>query len=381
MRGSVQKRGNSWSIVFDLPPAPKTGERRQQWRAVPGSKKNAERELREVLHSVEGGTYIKPTRLTLEQWLEQWLGSYVRVNTSPRTAEGYEMIIYRHILPALGAIPLAQLQPLHLQNYYAQKLQQGRVDGRGALSRQTVLHHHRLLHEALDHAVKLGILVRNPAEAVVLSRPERRVEAALRHEDALELLKVIEGSRYHALFAVAFFTGLRRSEVLGLQWNDIELDFAFLTVVRSLHRLHNKQFVIRPTKSHRSSRPVDLPPSLALLLRQYKTEQQAKRVLDGKPLAGDDFVFARSDGSPLDPDVVSHAFTKLARKAGLPHIHLHSLRHAHATFLIREGLSLKMVAERLGHADVSTTLNLYTHVLPGDQAEAARRFDQLFKNR
>ena len=300
MKGSIRKRGrNSWAVIVDLPRDPQTHKRHQQWHTAHGTKKDAERALRELLHSLDTGSYIDPTKLTVGQYLSQWLESYAMVNTSPRTAEGYQMIIRRHLIPVLGAIPLAQLQPLHLQNYYAQKLRQGRMNGKEGLSRQTVLHHKRLLHEALDHAVKQGLLARNVTEAVVLSGPERKEKIVLRREDANKLLEAIKESPHYVLFYTAFHTGMRRSELLGLRWRDVDLDFLSLSVARSLHRLHNRQFVVGPTKSHRSSRPLDLSLSLVQLLRQHKADQQAQRILLGKCLSEDDLIFSDPHGSPL----------------------------------------------------------------------------------
>ena len=159
MRGHIRQRSKgSWTIWVDLGRNPETGKRKQQTLTVHGTKRDAERELRDLLHSLEVGSYIKPSRTTLGQWLEQWCQSYVAMHCSVRTAESYQSEVRRHLIPALGAIPLTQLHPQHLQNYYSQALTNGRADGRGGLSARTVQYHHCILSEALGYAVKMGAL-------------------------------------------------------------------------------------------------------------------------------------------------------------------------------------------------------------------------------
>ena len=175
MRGHVKQRSKGiWSIVIDIGLDPHSGRRRQQWYTLRGNKKEAEAKLLEMLDTLEKGVYIRPGKVTLGEWLEEWLNSYVALHVSPRTLVSYREQIERHILPALGAIPLAQLQPHNLEKYYAQMLAGGRVDGKGGLSAQTVRYHHGLIYEALKHAVKRGIAMRNVADVV---DPPRRSHA------------------------------------------------------------------------------------------------------------------------------------------------------------------------------------------------------------
>jgi len=163
MRGHIIKRyKNSYTIVLNLGIDPSTGKRKQQWLSVKGTKKEAEKRLAEILHQLDTGTFMKPGKTTLAEYLERWLKDYVWPNLAPRTAEGYEHIIRRHLVPALGNMPLTQLKPEHLQRYYSEKLTTGRYDGKGPLNPRTVRHHHVTLHNALRSAVKWGLLSRNP---------------------------------------------------------------------------------------------------------------------------------------------------------------------------------------------------------------------------
>ncbi|GAI28115.1 unnamed protein product, partial [marine sediment metagenome] len=202
---------------------PETGKRKQQTLTVRGSKKDAERELRAVLTRIEGGAHVKPVKLTVAEYLEQWLQSYVDSNVGPRTGERYIEIIHAHLIPALGSIPLIALRSQHIQTYYGKALKSGRRDGNGGLSAQTVRHHHRVLYEALKHAVKHGILIRNVAEAVDPPRPEHKEMVTLAPEHVNKLLEAVRDTPYYDLFYTAIYTGLRRSELLALQWSHIDL--------------------------------------------------------------------------------------------------------------------------------------------------------------
>lgn len=377
MKGHIRKRGkNSWAIVVDLDRDPETGRRRQQWQTVKGTKKDAERALRELLHSMEVGTYIKPTKLTVAEYLEQWLQGYVATNTAPRTRERYEEIVRIHLIPALGSIPLSVLQPQHIQKYYADALESGRRDGKGGLSAQTVHHHHRVLYEGLRHGIKHGILVRNVAEAVDPPRPENKAITMLGPNDVRLIVDAAMATPYYAAFFAAIYTGLRRGELLGLRWGDVDLEFATLSVIQTLQQLHTGEYVFREPKSKRGRRQVALSPALAVLLREHRAKQEDARKMLGKPLAPTDLVFSHPDGTPLRPDSVTRAFRTIARSLGLDGIRLHDLRHAHATLMLRQGVHPKIVSERLGHSSVAITLDTYSHVLPGLQEAAARRFEE-----
>ena len=169
-------------------------------------------------------------------------------------------------------------------------------------------------------------------------------------------------------------------ELLGLRWRDVDINMAFLSIVQSLHKCCGVCKMVEPKSSHSRCR-IALSPSLALLLRDHKAEQPAQRILLGTPLSDSDLVFAHPDGRPLDPGVVSHTFAKVLKKAGLPHIRFHDLRHTHATLLLKAGVHAKIVSERLGHANIGITLDTYSHVLPGLQERAAERFDEMLEPR
>ena len=381
MKGSIRQRGKgSWEICIDTGRDPATGKRLRHFESVKGTKKVAQQRMHELLHTLEQGAYVRPSRLTVAQFLGEWLQDYVELNCSPRTKASYEMIIRRHLIPELGSIPLSQLEPRHLQASYSRQRERGRVDGKGQLSLQTVRYCHSLLAEALGYAVKMGLLSRNVAQATEAPRADHKVMPTLAPEDVPRFLKAAQETPYYTLFYLLLHTGLRRGEALALRWKNVDLGLAslgvsaYLSVVEAAYKL-NGTYVIKEPKTSHSRRRIALPPSLGLVLRQHKAGQEAQRALLGKPLTDNDFVFAHPDGSPLDPSTVSHAFNKVMRKAGLPHIRLHDLRHTHASLLLQAGVHPKVVQERLGHSSIRVTLDTYSHVMGGLQEVAAQRFD------
>lgn len=333
------------------------------------------------MHQLDDGIFVKPGKSTLGEFLGRWLKEYVRPNLSPRTAEGYEYIIRRHLIPALGNIPLTQIKPEHLQKYYSEKLSAGRCDGNGGLSTRTVRHHHVALHTALESAVKWGVLVRNPADAVTPPRCQQTEMHILDEAGVRTLLKAAEDTPYYALFYMALYTGLRRSELLALRWSDVDLVLCELSVTRTLHHLRDGTFVYRSPKTAKSRRLVALSPSTALVLKKHKEQQEAEHILKGVPLKDNDLIFCHADGQPFLPNTVTHYWEKLVKRLSLGHIRLHDARHTHASLMLKQGVHPKIVQERLGHSSITVTFDTYSHVVPGLQQAAARKFDEFVNNR
>jgi len=373
-RGHVVKRyKNSYSIILNLGTDPTTGKRKQQWISYKGTKKDAEKRLSELLHQLDTGTFIKPEKTTLGEFLERWLNDY-RHNISPRTAEGYEHIVRHYIITSLGRITLTQLKPEHLQRYYSEALSHG-------LSAQTVRHHHTVLHKALQTAVGYGELARNVADAVSLPKVQRTEMHIWEEDDILHFLEIAKGTPYYALFYTALFTGMRRSELLALRWQDVDVVQSQIYVSRSLHCLKGGSVIFSPTKTPKGRRAISLPPSATITLRKYQEEQKLERVILGAPLKDSDLVFSHPDGNPLLPNTVTHAWIALVRRSGLNPIRLHDARHSHASLMLKQGIHPKVVQERLGHANITVTLDTYSHVTPGLQEAAAKLFDEAFTSK
>lgn len=380
MRGHIVKRyHNSYSIVLNLGVDPTTGKRKQQWVSVKGTKKDAEKRLSELLHQLDTGVYLKPDKTTLGDYLQLWLKDYAYPNLSPRTVEGYESIIRCHITPALGSIALSQLRPEQIQRYYANKLKTNCLNRDKLISTTSLRQHHMALHRALHHAVKWGLISRNPADAIDPPHPQRPEMLVMNEQQLQTFLDTAKPTSYYSLFYLTLFTGMRRSELLALRWCDTDLILGQISVSRSLHHLRNKSLIFRSPKTAKSRRTIALPPSAILVLNELKQKQQVDHLMLGTPLKDSDLIFCRIDGSPLLPDTVSHAWAETAKRAGLPHIRLHDARHTHASLMLKQGIHPKVVQERLGHASISVTLDTYSHVAPGLQEAAAKRFDDIVR--
>jgi integrase len=379
MKGSIRQRTRgTWEITIDIGPEPTTGRRRRHFESVKGAKKEAQRRLAELLVGIEQGAYVKKSRkLTVAAWLLKWFDSYVIGNLSPKTSESYHHELSHYIIPRLGGIRLTELRPHHIQDYIAETLSEGRRRQPGGLSHRTVQYHYRILSKALDDAIKMGLIVVNPCKGVSPPRPAQHDIPAIGQDELTQLISALQQSSYYLYYYTLLLTGLRRSELLALRWKDIDLELASIYVSHSLHRLDNGTIIIKEPKTTRSRRPVDLPLSLVILLRQYREEQEVKRLILGKILTDDDFVFSNTDGTPLNPNTVTHTFAKVAARASMPHLRLHDLRHIHATMLLKAGVHPRIVQERLGHSSIATTLDIYSHTVPGLQKAAAERLDAL----
>ena len=372
MRGHITKRGkNSYTIVLNLGIDSQTGKRKQQWVSVKGTKKDAEKRLAELLHQLDTGTFTRPTKTTVAEYLERWLKDYVWPNLAPRTAEGYEHIMHRHLIPSLGNMTLTQAKPEHLQRYYSEKLSTG-------LSAQTVRHHHTALHKALETAVEWGLLSRNPADAVRPPRVQRPEMQTWGEDDIAHFFEAAKHTPYYALFYTALFTGMRRSELLALRWQDVDFMLSQVCVSRSLHVLKVGKVIFRSPKTAKGRRTIALPPSAVLLLKEHREKQKLERAMLRIPSKDDDLLFSHFDGKPLLPNTVTHAWIKLVRRSGLKSIRLHDARHSHASLMLKQGIHPKIVQERLGHSSIQITLDTYSHVTPGLQQAAAQRFDEAF---
>jgi len=270
-----------------------------------------------------------------------------------------------------------QFTPQHIQSYYAKALSEGRTDGTGGLSARSVVYHHRILSKALDYAVRMGMVARNVTSVIDPPRVARVKMATLNSEEVARFLDAGKETLYYVFFATLLYTGLRRGELLALRWRNLDLDKASLIVVETAYKLGNGQYVIKEPKTANSRRTVSLSPALVALLREYRADHELLRIQLGIGLTDNDFVFIRHDGSPINPNAVTHAFQRVINKAGLKHVRLHDLRHTHASLMLKAGEHPKIVSERLGHANIGITLDTYSHVLPGLQEAAAERFDKV----
>lgn len=321
---------------------------------------------------------IADERQTVQQFLTAWLETQAPA-LKPRTWQRYEVALRKHLIPGLGRVRLSQLSAQQVQTFYAAKLKAGR-DSAAQLSEATVAHLHAILHHALDDALRLGAVPRNVADLVTPPRARRREIAPLTPDQARQLLDAARGDRYECLYVLAVSTGMRLGELLALTWQDVDLDSGAVYVRHSLHHQRGGKWVLTTPKTESSRRRIRLSPLAIEALHAQRPRELAKRMALGPVRAGADhgFVFTRpTDSEPLrGTHLLAHHFRPLLKRAGLPAIRFHDLRHTAATLALIEHLPTKMVSEMLGHSSTAITDDLYAHMTPDahrDVAEAMQR--------
>jgi integrase len=368
MRGSIREKGKgSWQIQIYTGTGP-DGKPRRHFETVRGRKGDAQRRLTELLSSLDKGVYTPPGRLTVAEHLKNWLEGYVKTNCSQRTLDGYQSIIERHLIPALGNTQLKHLHPQMIQAYYGRACE--------TLSARTVHHQHRVLSQSLKFAVRQGYLGRNPAELVDPPSPHKKTMRTLTPYEVEALFDMAAGSYYYPVIYTAVSTGLRQAELLGLRWRDIDLDMLSISVSQVLYKRQGVCQFKEPKTQH-SRRRVAMTPKLAYYLREYRAERESLYQRLGKPLNLDDLVFTSIDNEPLNASVIAHNFHKIAIRAGLTGVRFHDLRHTFASLMLLRGAKPKVISEALGHASVAFTMDTYSHIIEGMQEDAMALLDEV----
>lgn len=309
-------------------------------------------------------------RQTVGQYLTAWLET-IRPAVKPRTHQRYELAVRVHLIPALGRLRLAMLNAQQVQSFYASKLTAG-------LASATVAHLHAVLHRALKAAERLTLVPRNVCELVSVPRPQEHEMHVLTFEQAQQFLEAAQGDPLEALYVLALTTGMRQGDpLLALVWEDVDLEAG---VIHVRHTLQHGQAGAWTPKTAKSRREVELNPSTVEALRAHRTAQLEARLAAGSLWQDHGLVFTRGDGEPMrGTHLLQRHFHPFLKRAGLPLIRFHDLRHTAATQLLLQGINSKVVQERLGHSNVGITLDRYSHVLPGMQKDAAMAMERLFR--
>jgi integrase len=323
--------------------------------------------LSKALADRESGLTFDADNVTVAEYLVRWLSDSVRGTVRVSTFERHEQIIRAHLALAFGRMKLKTLTPAHVRSLHREKLEEG-------LAPATVRKIHSTLHKALSQAVSDGLIPRNAAD-VKAPRPAPDEMHPLSESEARTFLETARetGDRFEALYVLAITTGLRRGELLGLRWDDADLDRGTLRVGRALVR-EGGRHVVGETKTKRGRRQVNLTPRTVAALKAHRKRQLEQRVKLAGLYEDHGLIFSSESGTPLNPEnLVKRSFKPLLRRAGLPEIRFHDLRHTCATLLLGRGVHPKIVQELLGHATIAMTLDTYSHYLPsmGDQASGA----------
>ena len=368
----MSKRGNSEGSIYQRKSDGKwcaavtlDGSRRKVLYG--DTRQEVARKLTAALQARQQNLPLPNERLTVAAFLGRWLAEIVAPTTRPKTCRFYEQIVRGHLIPELGRFPLAQLGPEQVQAMLNRKRASG-------LSARSVYHLRAVLRTALGRALKWGLVARN---AAALADPPRVADPGPRlitKDQARMLLAAFRGNRLEALYVVALSLGLRQGEALALRWEDVDLERQTLRVEAAMQRVDRTLQRVEP-KTQRSRRTIPLPGVAVEALRAHRVRQIEERLLAGDRWREHGLVFTTSIGTPLDGVTVTHRFQKLLDRAGLPRLRFHDLRHGAASLLAAQEVPARVAMELLGHSDIRTTLNVYTHVAPELAREAVRSLD------
>lgn len=368
MRGSIRKRGSGWTYVVYLGRDPVTGKKKQKWVGGFATKRACEQALTATLEALRTEDYVDPGELTVAAFLDRWLEGTVGT-VRPTTAASYRDMMVGLVVPRIGHVRLRDLNSLAVSSLLAELLVSGRRRGSGGLAPKTVRYVHTVLAHALDDAVRWNLLRRNPARLVDPPRGPDKEMPTWSGEEVRRFLWAVRSDRLFAMWALLCMTGMRRGEVLGLRWSDIDLDGSRVSVQRQVVAV-GYEVAVSPPKTRRGKRVVMLDAFTVEALRERLADHRREQAIVGAAVP-DGFVFDRADGSALHPMSVTKHFGSLAAGCGLPRIRLHDLRHTAATLALSAGVHPKVVSERLGHSSVQITLDRYSHVTPALQRDAA----------
>jgi integrase len=321
---------------------------------------------------IRDGLNLSGANISCDKYLNNWLIT-IKSTIRPKTHEQYTQIVQQHILPFLGEIKLKDLRPDNIQSLYNKKLKDG-------TSERTVILIHSVLHRALNLAVKGELLGRNPSDAVTRPRFRRKEMKTLDDTQVRSLIMASKGTKYETQFWLAVTTGLREGELIGLKWSDLDWKTGKLQIQRQVQRTKEYGLVFCEPKSASGRRVVVLGKATIEMLRKHFDLQQTERQFAGAKWKENNLIFPTSVGTPMEASNLVKHFKEYLKKANLPDIRFHDLRHTAASLMLLQGVHPKIVQERLGHSDIGITLNLYSHVLPGMQEDAAEKLDELISS-
>jgi len=367
--GSIYKGPDGrWRAVVDLG---QMGGKRQRKYLSGKTRREVQLKLTAALRDHQQGLPLAPERQTLEQFLTHWLEDTARPSGRPRVFIRYRELLTLHVIPVLGKRPLVKLTPQELNTLYGQKVAAG-------LSPQTVTHLHRVLHRALRDAVRWNLTPRNVCDLVDPPRVPRRREQWLDVDQARRLLAAAAGDPLEALFVLALTTGMRQSELLGLKWEDVDLANGTLRVRRALQRVPGQGFVETEPKSATSRRQIALTPLGLAALKRHRAQQNEQRLAAGPAWENHELVFCNGVGRPIEhTNLLRRSYWPLLERAGLPRIRFHDLRHSTASLLGSLNVPAKIIQEVMGHSQISVTMDVYAHTMPGMQADAMSKLNAL----
>ena len=368
MAGTVEQYGKGWRYRAAVGVNPETGARRWVTKGGFPTKRAATSALTAVLANADKGVVVDRSPLIVGQYLDEWLDG-VAGGLKPTTLGGYRQAVKR-LKMTIGDVRLQELRPLTVEKAYQTLTRSG-------LAAKTVMNTHTVLRRALGDAERLDLVVRNAAASARPPSARRKEQSTWTPDELSRFLASVVDHRLFAAFVLGATTGMRRGELLGLRWRDVDLGGGRLSVITTITTV-NGRAVESSTKTNKSRRRMALDTGTVEVLRAHQKRQETERQLAGKLWHGSELVFTREDGTALHPDRFSHLFARLRGRVDLPPIRLHDLRHTYATMALEAGVHPKIVSERLGHATTGITLDLYSHVAPSMDEQAAETVAALF---
>jgi integrase len=367
MKGHIRERSSGhWAIVIDVRD-PETGKRRRRWHSYKGTKRAAQIEAARLISELQQGGAVDPSRITLAEFLDRFEATWVSVHVTALTAERYRHAL-QHVRQYLGGRPLQKVQAGDLAGLYASLVRDG------GLAPRTVKLIHRVVHRALGQAKAWGLVRDNVAEGVNPPKAADIETEMLQPEEAAALVERLRGGPLYMIALLGLATGMRRNEMLGLRWCDIDLGAGRITISQSLEQTTSRGIQVKSPKTKSGRRTISLPGHLVAELRAHWIAQQEQRLAIGLGKAPDDApVLAAPDGSYQSPGAISQAWGR-----AVPGYKLHSLRHTHASMLIASSMDVLTISRRLGHASATVTLSVYGHLIAGADDRAAQIMDAVF---
>ena len=360
--GSVyQRKDGRWVASITL-------ENRKRKYFYGETRKEVQEKLKVALHEQQQGTLATGPQQTVKQYLEHWLEEVHKPTLRLSTYLKYRQMLVKYVLPILGQYQLQKLNAQQVQAFYGRKLREGLAPG-------SVRFIHAMLHKAFDQAVRWKLVSRNVCNEVSPPRIIKCEIKPLTKEQAQKLLETARGHSLEALLTIALVTGMRRGELRGLRWHDINFDDKSLQVRRTVECLTGYGYTENEPKSSRSRRKITLPEFAIEALKQHRVKQIEARLKVGEAWIDHDLVFCRANGDFLPASTLQYQFEALLKDAGIEHIRFHDLRHSAATILLTMGVHPKIVQELLGHSSISITMDVYSHVLPAMHREAMEKMD------
>lgn len=391
MAGSIEKRGkNSYRLTvsegFDL-----NGKPMIHRKTVHGTKKDAEVELAKFVTEVQNGLVIDGKSLKFSEFTEIWKRDYGSKELAPSTYKRYCRMLETRLIPYFGHFYITKIKPTDIMKFYdllEKDTQLVRKKGNNGsktkkpLSGKTILEHHRLLRAMLHKAVYWQLIVANPAERVQppkARKPKRRSYDDEQTKILLENLELLssEDTKYKVAIILTVFTGVRLGELMGLEWQDVDFKNGIISINRSSQYLADMGVFTKVPKTESSIREIAIPEFIISLLEEYKLWYEEQKSIYGELWANSDRLFVQADGKPMHPSTISKWFVKYVGQIGLPVINFHGLRHTNASLLVAQNIDIAVISARLGHAQISTTLDFYVHPLLSHNRKAGYALENL----